>query len=312
VRRNIILAVVVIAALSLAGASGVFATWSDSEISFNNTIRTGSLDLKVNGADDEPWGEGVPTKVDIDCMVPCKYYGPYEVELWNGGQCNFPSHAYIHLKSFVCSNIEPKVNPYPCGGSYYWYENYGLGATTGYPAPPYDPNAGQLKTEPELVAEWGGKVDCTWVPGIGAEGDECSLGTHIEMIATNSSAPPNDAPETVIHRDKIVKWKCLEIYLFDLMPCQAKTIYLWFHMQQDPEEMYGFNFIPGPGDEDFPDPTDYPTMEEFIEAYNAALLHWQKFNDWPSWALMKDKVVFEIEFDLWLEDTPGTVVSPVY
>ena len=40
-KRNLILAVVVIAALSLAGAGGVFATWSDSEVSFNNSIETG-------------------------------------------------------------------------------------------------------------------------------------------------------------------------------------------------------------------------------------------------------------------------------
>jgi hypothetical protein len=29
---------------------------------------------------------------------------------------------------------------------------------------------------------------------------------------------------------------------------------------------------------------------------------WAKFNDWPSWALMKDRVEFDMEFDLWLID----------
>ena len=110
-KKNLILAVVVVAALSLAGASGVFATWSDSEVSLGNTIETGSLDLKVNGADDQRvladgtvlWGEGVPTKVYIDHMIPCKYYGPFEVELWHAGQCDFPAHAFIELKDFECS-----------------------------------------------------------------------------------------------------------------------------------------------------------------------------------------------------------------
>jgi predicted ribosomally synthesized peptide with SipW-like signal peptide len=294
-KRNVILAVVVVAALSVAGMGGVFATWSDSEVSFNNTIKTGSLDLKVNGADDLPWGTGVPTKVYIDHMIPCKYYGPFEVELWHAGQCDFPAHAYIELKSFNCSNIEPKVNPYPDGGSYYWYEMYGPDATSGYPAP----DGSGLKCEPELVAEYGGKVDCFQVPGIGPEGDECSLGTHIEMIVTLVPLPPNDPyyldnPEDLVRRDKLVKYDG-EIYLFDLMPCEPRMIFLWFHMQQDAEEDYGFDFVPDPGDEGFDE------------------LFWMKFNDWPSWALMKDQVLFDLEFALWLEDTPGGVVwEPPY
>ena len=191
-KKHIILAVVVVAALVVAGTSGVFATWSDSETSFDNTIATGSVDLKVNGADDEPWGTGVPTKFSIECMIPQKFYGPYEVELWNAGQCIFPSHAYLMVKRIECGNVLPKVNPFPEGGSYYWYENHGPDATTGYPAPPDDPNAGDLKPEPELVAEHGGKVNCFEVPGIGAEGDECSMGTHTEMIITLVPIPPND------------------------------------------------------------------------------------------------------------------------
>jgi len=288
-KRSVILAVVVVVALALAGTSGVFATWSDSEVSHNNTIRTGSLDLKVNGADDEPWGTGVPVKVDIYDMIPCKFYGPFEVELWNAGQGDFASHAYIELKDFECSNIEPKVNPRdPAQGGSDWWPR---GATTGYPAPADDPNAGQLKPEPELVAEHGGKVDCFEVPGIGPEGDECSLGTHIEMIVTLSRVPPNVAGADIVRRDKIVKWEG-EVYLFYLMPCEPKTIYLWFHMQQDSEEDYGFNFVPNPGQEGYDE------------------LYWMKFNDWPSWALMKDQIVLDIQFDLWLEDSPGGIVSP--
>jgi predicted ribosomally synthesized peptide with SipW-like signal peptide len=279
--KSIFLSVVVICALAIAGVGGTFATWSDSETSFDNTIVTGSLDLKVNGADDEPWGEGVPTKVMIDCMIPCKFYGPYEVELWNAGQCDFPSHAYLHLKNYECSNVDPKVND---GSSEYWP----AGASTGYPAP----DGSGLKPEPELVAEYGGKVNCVEVAGIGPEGDECSLGSHIEMIVTATPLPPNDPDAVVIHRDKLFKWLCEEIYLFDLEPCEPRMIYLWFHLQQDDEELYGFDYIPDPGD----------------EGYNE--MHWIKFNDWPSWALMKDKVVLDIEFDLWLEDTPGGVVNP--
>src|SRR4030042_268669 len=184
-KKNLILAVVVVVALTLAGVGGVFATWSDSETSFGNYIETGAVDLKVNGADDAPWGEGGPAKVYVECMRPGKFYGPYEVELWNAGQCIFPSKAFIHVKNIVCSNALPKVNPYPAGGSAYWP----AGESTGYPDPSTNqPYSGDLKPEPELVAEYGGKVDCVTVPGVGVDGDDCSMGSGVRMIITNSTA----------------------------------------------------------------------------------------------------------------------------
>jgi predicted ribosomally synthesized peptide with SipW-like signal peptide len=308
-KRNVILAVVVIAALSLAGAGGVFATWSDSEVSFNNTIETGSVDLKVNGADDLPYGTGVPVKVNVTCMIPLKYYGPYEIELWNAGQCNFSSHAYIHVKSLNCSNALPKVNTYDpndpnSGGSLCWYENYGQDATTGYP----DPSTGQsysgdLKPEPELVAEYGGKVDCVYVPGVGVDGDDCSMGSGVRMIITNST-DVNDVlvnPQGVSMQDELDKWVCNEIWLFDLMPCQPRTIYLWFYMTQDSEEDFGYNFFKTPQE---------LGLDPGSEVGKQAQLRHDKFNDWPSWRYMKDKVTLDIEFDLWLEDTPGSCVNP--
>lgn len=301
-KKNLILAVVVVAALSVAGASGVFATWADSEVSFNNTIETGSVDLKVNGADDEPWGTGVPVKVAVECMIPGKFYGPYEVELWNAGQCIFPSHAYMHIKNIRCSNAEPKVNPYPEGGSALWP----AGESTGYPDPSTgEPYSGDLKPEPELVAEYGGKVDCTTVPGVGVDGDDCSMGSGVRMIITNSTNLQDVLvnPQGLLLVDLLYKWECREIPLFDLMPCVPRTLYFWFYLEQDSEEDFGLNFFKHP-DELGIDPAKDP------EDYAAALLHWKKFNDWPSWRYMKDMATFDIEFDLWLEDTPGGIVSP--
>jgi predicted ribosomally synthesized peptide with SipW-like signal peptide len=290
-RKNVILAVVVVVALVIAGTSGVFATWSDSEVSENNIIRTGSLDLKVNGADDAPWGQGVPPKVELDCMVPGRLYGPFEVELWNAGICEFPSHAFIHVKDLVCTNAEPKINPYPDGGSAFWP----AGETTGYPDPSTGhPYSGQLKPEPELVAEYGGKVDCTWVPGVGVDGDDCSMGTGVRMRITNSPDPADVLrnPEGLLMMDLLGKWECNEIWLFDLMPCEPRTIYLWFYLVQDSEEEFGWNFILHP---------DELGLIPGTPEYNAALLHWRKFNDWPSWRYMRDMVTFKMEFDLWLE-----------
>jgi len=306
-KRNLILAVVVIAALSLAGAGGVFATWSDSEVSYGNYIETGSVDLKVNGADDEPYGTGVPIKVNVECMIPGKFYGPYEVELWNAGQCQFASHAYMHVKNITCSNALPKVNDYPVNGSECWYDIYGPDATTGYPDPSTGmPYSGDLKPEPELVAEYGGKVDCTMVPGVGVDGDDCSMGAGIRMTITNSPEL-NDIlvnPDDYRMVDLLGKWECNEIWLFDLMPCEPRTIYFWFYLVQESEDL----FFPGGGYILHPDELGIDPADE--EEYAAALLHWKKFDDWPSWRYMKDMATFDIEFDLWLEDTPGGIVNP--
>lgn len=277
--KSMFLSVVIICALAISALGGTFATWSDSETSWGNYIETGSVDLKVNGEDDEPWGEGVDVKVDIECMVPCKWYGPFEVELWNAGQCEDASRAYIHLKNMVCSNILPKVHPV-------------TGETTGYADPSTDqPYSGDLKPEPELVAEYGGWVDSVYVTGIGAEGDDCSMGTHVDMCITTDMVDPSTVgfanvlvnPDGVILRDKLGKWDCKELYLFDLEPCEPRTIYLWFHLQQFNEDAYG-DFIADPGEEGYDE------------------LHWKKFNDWPSWSMMKDRVDFDLEFDLWLVD----------
>jgi len=268
--KNIFMCVVLFCTLAVASLGGTLATWSDSETSEDNTITTASLDLKVNGEDDQPWGNGVGEVVTIDCMIPCKTYGPYEVELWNAGvDCDdHPSHAYFHLKEYICSNVEPKINPR-------------TGESTGYEAP----DGSGLKPEPELVAEYGGVVTGdVESPGIGPEGDECSMGSHVELIITTTDVSPSDPGASVIRRDLLYKWLCNEVYLFDLLPCQPKTVYLWFHLRQDTEEQWGFNFIPNPGEAGYD------------------LLHWEKFNDWPSWALMRDRVDFKIEFDLWLED----------
>jgi predicted ribosomally synthesized peptide with SipW-like signal peptide len=285
-RKSIILAVVVVVALVIAGTGGVFATWSDSEVSEGNLISTGSLDLKVNGADDAPWGLGVPTKVVLECMVPCKWYGPFEVELWNAGQCEFPSATFIHFKDYECFNIPPKINPYPDGGSACWAEIYGPDATTGYVCPV----TGDLKPEPELVAEFGGKVDCTWVPGVGGPlGDTCSMLAAVEIIVTD------EAGDIIIGPALLGDLLCQEIYLFDLVPCEARTIYLWFHLYQYSEEDFGYNYFLHP-DEIGIDPATDPM------GYEAALMHWIKFNDWPSWAYMKDAVTFNMEFDVLLMD----------
>jgi predicted ribosomally synthesized peptide with SipW-like signal peptide len=277
-RKSIILAVVVVVALVVAGTSGVFATWSDSETSEFNFISTGSLDLKVNGADDLPYGTGVPSKVFIECMTPCHWYYGGEAELWHAGQCDTPALAYIHFKDYWCFNILPKVNPEdPAdGGSDFWPR----GETTGYVCP----ETGALKPEPELVAEFGGWVDSVYVEGLQrAVGDTCSMAAAVECWVVD------EAGNTLIPPTLMQDLYCREIPLFELKPCEPRMIYLYFKLHQFSEDDYGFSYFTHPDDMD-PVPTG--------PAYDAALLHWEKFNDWVSWAYMKDAITFSMEFDL--------------
>jgi predicted ribosomally synthesized peptide with SipW-like signal peptide len=277
--KSVFLSVVIICALAISGIGGTLATWSDSETSWDNYVETGSLDLKVNDADDEPWGTGVETKVELSHLIPEKWIYGGHVTLWNAGQYSEDdayAEAYIHLKNLECSNIDPKEDE--------------DGNTTGYP----DPVSGDLKPEPELVAEWGGRVDSTMVPGIGPTGDDCSMATHIKMAITYDMNPPlSQDYDPVVPLDLLEKYYCNEIYLFDLVPCNEKTIYLWFYLIQETEEDYGHNYFLSPAELGL-SPGD--------EGYEEALLHWTKFNDWPSWALMKDRVDFDLEFDLLLLD----------
>jgi len=253
--RNIVLALVLVAMLVAGGVGGTLATWSDSETSFDNYIETGSVDLKVNGADDPPWGTGVPSKVDFGCMVPYKIYGPYPVDVWNASQdCMPPSHLYLHIKDVCCTNTLPKEG-------------------SGY----VDPITGELKPEPELVAEYGGKVNCTEVGGVGILGDDSTLGDYIYMLIADENG-------TVLLQGYINDLVCVETYITDLVPCNEIRLDLYFVLMQPSEEDFGRNYIPNPGEPGYD------------------LLEYAKWNDWPSWALMKDAIAFSMEFDLWLED----------
>jgi len=253
--RNIVLSILVVALLLAGGIGGTFATWSDSETSADNYIETGSLDLVVNGADDAPWGAGVPTKVKVECLIPEKLVGPFEVELWNAGQDCMPNAtAYLHIKDVCCANVPPKTG-------------------SGYA----DPTTGDLKPEPELVAEYGGKVDCTTVPGVGVIGDDCTLPEYIYMWVT-------DEQDNIIAQGYMADVVDFELSLGDLQPCHAKIFYFWFMLDQPSEEDFDLNYIPNPGQ----------------PGYDA--MKYAKFNDWPSWGLMKDKTGFNMEFDLVLWD----------
>jgi predicted ribosomally synthesized peptide with SipW-like signal peptide len=273
--KNIFLSIVVVCALVIAGVGGTLATWSDSEISYDNIIVTGAVDLKVDGNDDMPWGAGVPVQISETCVIPEKIYGPYEVVLWNAGNCTIASEAYIHFRNLECGNADPKAG----------YADNSTGNDW----------SGDLKPEPELVAEYGGYVSDVLVDGIGhAAGDDCCMTSHIFM---QIQSDPTVGTGVLYGWDEIKDFECKELPLMDLIPCNEQSIYFFFYLQQDQEEDYknaagqDFNYIKSPMELGLT-----PGTPEYL----AAEMHWKKFNDWTSWAFMADTLTFDIEFDLFL------------
>ena len=103
--KLIVLCLVLIGSLVFARIGGTFATWSDSEIMYDNTIITGSVDLLVAkcagdwatpGAfkDDEPWGEGLAPCFNFS--VASGNFTCYSL-LWNAGSID--AVAYLHIKN---------------------------------------------------------------------------------------------------------------------------------------------------------------------------------------------------------------------
>lgn len=86
-------------------SGSTLAIWSDSEISFDNFIETGSLELKVDGKDDlgptlaDPlWGQGIgPVLTVTEGHVCVDYDGT--VSLWNAGDAD--GVAYLQIKNLI-------------------------------------------------------------------------------------------------------------------------------------------------------------------------------------------------------------------
>lgn len=217
--RNIVLSLIVVAVLVTAGMGGAFAGFSDSEISRNNKITTGSLDLKVNGGDDAPWGSGVDTIIDVVDVMPCKYYSA-NVTVANFGQAKNPdgsnetAYLYLHLKEICCLNVAPTHG--------------------GYQAP----DGSGLKPEPELVAEYYGWIDQFYINegnATGKLGDDCSLRSHIDLtilydgVEVDLTAYDTSGDGTI----KIIEIVDDQVYIGELPPCgEEHTVSLIFHLQQ--------------------------------------------------------------------------------
>lgn len=143
------------------------------------------------------------------------------------------------------------------------------------------------KVEPEIAVETGGIIgeldDGTIIysPIIGEYGENCELAEHIDIsVFTGPTiAGPWDSVDLSAYDangDLIIKMheiECHQIELGELIACEPLWIMISLHLQDVPEEYLGYDLFPGSG----------PGV---------------KFNDWPTNALMKDGMEFDLSFEL--------------
>lgn len=272
--KNIFLSVVVVTTLLAAGIGGTFAHFSDTEEVFDNYLQSDELDLKVStvmkdasgwvstGEYDQPNIPALVTKDDY--MEPCLDYS-FHFDLHNVSEA-ITGRAYLHLKNPRCEDIDTKY--------------------------------GEAKTEPELVAENGGYVGQVLVPGIGDI--DCFLSRYIEVVTIRIEDYDTTVLGTVdidaydadgdgsVMMDELI---CHNVELWDIPACNSVVVVIDFHLFDiDEDDLIAEGIltppaVPAPGDGGYFDGTD-----DDIKA--------KCWDHWPSNALQKDRIYFDILFSL--------------
>jgi hypothetical protein len=314
----VILAVVAIAALALAGMGGLFADFSDIEISEENYFKTGSMDLTVsNDAGVEYNGDIIPAVYEVSDAWPCCDKSVFfDLENWGQGTQRRP-YAYVHFKNFECGWVMPKYADEVPASQPIWIDcEDGECVIVDPPDPlpsPGTQGTGLPKpvTEPEYVAECGGIAgededgNPVEVEGIGCcYGEDCELSEHIGVLMWVAGPwPHEDKPPTAAevptddwepvplpdpNGDGVTKLneiECEQIFLDQIANCNGIWVHVSLHFQDFDEEVaYDEGLIP----ETYFDET-YP---EF------------KWDHWPTNAMMKDALHFDIAFELLQNKVP--------
>jgi hypothetical protein len=213
--KNIFLGVVVITTLALAGIGGTMADFSDSEEELGDILQAGSLDLKVNGADDP---DVLP--VVVRTMIPDKWYDATKT-VANVGTID--GWLYIHVKNAVCTETNDK-------------DLNGDGVIDELDKP-----------EPEIVAEQGGKVGQKMVPGLG---ERCDMEEHIAVqlwFGQGANLVQVDLSPYDMNGDGEVKMdelECNQVLVAQLPACGEEYDLVFKFMLQDvPEEFWGLDIF---------------------------------------------------------------------
>jgi predicted ribosomally synthesized peptide with SipW-like signal peptide len=283
--KNVVLSIVVIAALAAAGIGGTFAHFSDTEESYDNYLQTDEMDLTVSTVmksdgvwkslgeyDDEPYGSGVPALIkESGYMYPCRDYS-YHFDLHNISESTV-GMAYMHFKNLRTEDIDSKD--------------------------------GDPKPEAEQVAESGGQLGQVQLPGIlpdyvdliGAAACEV-VGIEIEEMDTTPVATVDlsgyDDPSMGGNGDGIVTLNeliCHNIPLVEIPPCNSYVVLVRFHFFDiDEDTLIADGWItppanPAPGDGGYFNGDDPDIADKC-------------WDHWPTNAFQKDKLLFDILFSL--------------
>jgi hypothetical protein len=314
-KRNVILAVVAIAALALAGMGGLFADFSDIEISQDNFFEAGSLDLAVSNYLGTEYNGGiVPAFFEVSAALPCCDKSVFlDLENWGNGFQTVP-RVYIHFKNFECGWVMPKYIVGTMEPKWITCEDgecVVVDPPAVLPIPGYH-GTGLPKpvTEPELVAECGGIAgededgNLVIVDGLGCcfgDGDGCELAEHIDVaIAVMGPWPhelkPKENPDlndpNWVQLDlsdydkngdgdlKLNELECEEIELGKLPYCNGIWVHIMLHLQDiDEEDVYAEGLIP----------------ETYFDDTIPAEAKW---DHWPTNAIQADYVGFDMAFEL--------------
>ncbi|MFH1639863.1 MAG: hypothetical protein ABIB93_06110 [Chloroflexota bacterium] len=218
--KNIFLAAVVILALSISGISGTLAGFSDTEISENNFLEVGSLDLKVgDGTNGEFEDPNVPPLIHVSKVWP-RTSQAFEFNIQSlSDPDDTTAHVYINFKDILCAESPDENHP-------------------------------EGRTEPEEVAENGGILAGQAIGGLGSLKQESTLADFIEIVLefdTNGDGalepitgnPLWDSPDAVYLGDIDSKWIDM-----GLIPAgQLRKGRISLHFGNWPEERWDLNYF---------------------------------------------------------------------
>ena len=267
--RNIFLTVVVVCALAVASIGGVFADYQDIEVSSNNYIESGDLDLKVSypsGAGAVWYDTPVPAVIHGDNFMPECTDKSFHFDLHNAGIYEQGTgYVYIHFKNLVFTDTG---KPEP--------ENVAeLGGVIGELA---DGTIVTLPAGNALGVDWGtanGKLAEHMRVTIFTSPTGTGGWTEVDLSAYDANTDGH------IKLDELV---CNQIYLGVLDSLDDMWVWVSLMLQDVSEDDLGYVYF----DKTIP-----------AEA---------KWNDWPTNALMNDKVEFDVSFELFqfMQHTPNT------
>jgi predicted ribosomally synthesized peptide with SipW-like signal peptide len=319
--RNIVLSVVVVAALVTAGIGGTLADFNDYEVSEDNYFQMGSMDLTVStGWDDtnqvllEYNGETVPALVTITTGWPdCSKDIPFDVH--NAGEHEqSPPRLYLHFKNLECTWLPAKISV----TTPYAYLSVDANDEIERPLVRHAGDDGNDIgiNEPQDVAIFGGVAgednngDPVTVPGIGDDAYCLLSRTLVVSGLSYSNEYDNDNPlrksydealnagevtfvdlddyDSVYGNDDGVvtldELECNQILITTLTGCKMRWMNLSLRAVDIPESY--FNDAVG-------DPMNYfGTGDE------------SKWENWPTNATQNQKLIFDIGFELFGQQTP--------